>query len=295
MSFRQVPTRTFSLPATVTTKRLPTSLQSAVIPSQVTTAPLALKFWCVLPAPTEDRAVRLAAMGDTRSGDSGQIQLGSALCHIDEGRPLDGIILLGDNLSFYGEAEHITDHFEKPYASLLRNGVQFFAVLGNHDVKKGFEAFQLNYPYFNMNGRHYHARVFGDNLVQCIFLDSTTILTDLRQQSWLQKTLLDSTSTWKLVALHHPLYGRTKRRPEPEWEYRDLLEPILLEGKVDIVVNGHNHLYMRLKPQKGIHHFTAGSGGELESGVLLEDDPDLVVGLRQNNCSTGFAVHRRKV
>jgi hypothetical protein len=61
-------------------------------------------------------------------------------------------------------------------------------------------------------------------------------------------------------------------------EYRNLLEPILLEGKTDIVLNGHNHLYMRLKPQNGIHHFTAGSGGELESGVLLEDDPDLVVG-----------------
>ena len=230
------------------------------------------------PAPTEDRAVRLVAMGDTRTGDSGQIQLGSALCQIDEGRPLDGIILLGDNLSYFGEAEHIANHFEKPYAPLLRNGVQFFAVLGNHDVKKGLEPFQLNYPRFNMNGRRYHAQVFGDRLVQCVFLDSTTILTDPRQQSWLEKTLRESTSTWRLVALHHPLYGRTKRRPDPEWEYRDLLEPILIRGKADVVVNGHNHLYMRLKPQNGIQHFTAGSGGELESGVLLEDDPDLVVG-----------------
>ena len=35
--------------------------------------------------------------------------------------------------------------FEGPYGELLRRGVSFQAVLGNHDVKKGREA-QINYP-----------------------------------------------------------------------------------------------------------------------------------------------------
>jgi hypothetical protein len=77
-------------------------------------APFGTRMLMCDPAPAEDWVVRLAAMGDTRSGDSGQVQLGSALYHVDEERPLDGIVLLGDNLSYYGEPNFFPENFQKP-------------------------------------------------------------------------------------------------------------------------------------------------------------------------------------
>ena len=37
-----------------------------------------------------------------------------------------------------------------------------------------------------------------------------------------------------------------------------LLEPLLLEFGVQVVFSGHDHVYERLKPQRGIHYFVVG-------------------------------------
>ncbi|MCB9767583.1 MAG: glycosyltransferase family 39 protein [Candidatus Omnitrophica bacterium] len=235
------------------------------------------------PASPEVQVVRLAALGDTRTGDSGQIQLGSALYHTDETNPLNGIVLLGDNISFRGEPEYFEDHFVRPYDALLDAGVSFFAVLGNHDIKGGFSSFQLNHPYLNMKGRRYYSEMFGEELVECFMLDTNTIVGDPQQISWLNKSLQESPATWKIVAMHEPLYGAIERRPEADEQLRERLEPIFVKGGVDLALSGHNHVYQRRVPVKGIHYFTAGSGGKLDRGQNLPDDPGLVVGNDETN------------
>ena len=47
-----------------------------------------------------------------------------------------------------------------------------------------------------------------------------------------------------------------------------MLEPILVEGDVDVVLSGHEHLYERLLPQRGISYFTSGGAGSLRLGDL---------------------------
>jgi imidazolonepropionase-like amidohydrolase len=51
-------------------------------------------------------------------------------------------------------------------------------------------------------------------------------------------------------------------------DIRLLLEPLLVTYGVNVVFSGHDHVYERLKPQKGIYYFVAGSGGKLRSGDL---------------------------
>ncbi len=240
------------------------------------------------PAPPDDQVVRLVAMGDTRTGDSGQVQLGSALYHIDEERPLDGIILLGDNLSFTGDPKFFTESFTQPYDALIRNGVRFFAILGNHDVVGGFSSFQLNHPLLNMEGNRYYTRTFGDNLVQVFFLDSNTFVNDPKQINWFGNELDESKATWKIVAMHYPVYGKTKKYPVPDQQLKRIIEPILIEGEVDVVVCGHNHVYQRFRPASGVHHFTAGSGGKLDEGGINWDDPDLLAGNDKTNIALIF-------
>jgi hypothetical protein len=50
---------------------------------------------------------------------------------------------------------------------------------------------------------------------------------------------------------------------------RVLLEPLLVRYGVSVVFSGHDHVYERLKPQKGISYFVAGSGGKLRRGDLV--------------------------
>jgi hypothetical protein len=35
-----------------------------------------------------------------------------------------------------------------------------------------------------------------------------------------------------------------------------------------VVLNGHDHFYERLKPQKGLNYFVVGSGGQLRKGNI---------------------------
>jgi hypothetical protein len=50
---------------------------------------------------------------------------------------------------------------------------------------------------------------------------------------------------------------------------RVLLEPLLVRYGVSVVFSGHDHIYERLVPQKGISYFVVGSGGKLRKGDLV--------------------------
>ena len=41
---------------------------------------------------------------------------------------------------------------------------------------------------------------------------------------------------------------------------------------MNVVFTGHDHIYERIKPQKGIQHFVIGSGGSLRKGDLARTD-----------------------
>ena len=45
-----------------------------------------------------------------------------------------------------------------------------------------------------------------------------------------------------------------------------LFEPLFLTYGVNVVFAGHEHLYERLTPQKGIYYFTSGAAGQLRKG-----------------------------
>jgi predicted MPP superfamily phosphohydrolase len=233
--------------------------------------------------PTNGNTVRLAAIGDTRSGDSRQQKIADLLVRVNRTAPLNGIILLGDNASVHGSpARAMEKTFFMPYESLIKEQAPFYAVLGNHDLRGEMKEYQLNFAYYNMNGRPYYSKVFGENIVEVFFLDSNTIRKDPQQVRWLEDALKQSTAPWKVVALHRPLYTTARSHPSKP-SLIQLLEPILTENKVEIVLAGHNHIYERLYPIHGITYFTSGSGGELKTGNLAHDDTRRAAGNDTDN------------
>ena len=55
---------------------------------------------------------------------------------------------------------------------------------------------------------------------------------------------------------------------DPRSNCASLLEPLFVKYGVNVVFSGHDHVYERLKPQKGIYYFVSGAGGQLRKGNL---------------------------
>ena len=57
-----------------------------------------------------------------------------------------------------------------------------------------------------------------------------------------------------------------------------MLEPLFIQYNVSLVLNGHDHIYERIKPQNGIPYFVEGSSGQLREGDLRKGSPLTGVG-----------------
>jgi 3',5'-cyclic AMP phosphodiesterase CpdA len=88
---------------------------------------------------------------------------------------------------------------------------------------------------------------------------------DPGQLQWIENTLKESTDQWKICYFHHPLYS-DGRRHGSSVDLRVVLEPLFVKYGVSVVFSGHDHIYERIKPQKGITYFVNGSSGELRKG-----------------------------
>ena len=81
--------------------------------------------------------------------------------------------------------------FEAPFADPLAAGVQFYAVLGNHDIRRGTEL-QIHYPAWNMTGRRFYGFSKGDGLIEFFALDSTALSDEARALVLVEKARLDT-------------------------------------------------------------------------------------------------------
>jgi predicted phosphodiesterase len=118
-----------------------------------------------------------------------------------------------------------------------------------------------------MDGRRYYTFARPD--VRFIVLDTNEL--DAKQLQWADATLQQATEPWRIAYFHHPIYGNASRHGA-NVDLRVLLEPILLKHHVQVVFSGHDHVYERLKPQKGIYYFVTGSAGQLRKGGLDTSD-----------------------
>jgi Icc-related predicted phosphoesterase len=226
----------------------------------VSTLPLTL--------PMREGSVRFLAIGDTGSGKKEQDEVARLMFKYRQAFPYEFVIMMGDNIYGTEKAEDMKEKFEDVYKPLLDEKVKFYASLGNHDGSN-----QRFYEFFNMNGQEYY-RFKKDN-VSFYALNSNYM--DKRQVNWIQEELAADKSKWKIAFFHHPPYSSGKQHGSSE-EIREILEPLFIKHGMDVVFNGHEHFYERIKPQKGIRYFISGAGGKLRKGDLKKNSPLTEVG-----------------
>jgi 3',5'-cyclic AMP phosphodiesterase CpdA len=206
--------------------------------------------------PNGSESLKFAAIGDNGTGDRPEYEIGTRMNEAHRSFPFEMVIMLGDNMYGRQDPQDFVTKFERPYAAVLQAGVLFYASLGNHDNPSN-----RFYPGFNMGGARYYT--YARKNVRFFALDSNAM--DPRQLAWIDQALKQSLDDWKICYFHHPLYSDGGRHG-PEVEVRVVLEPILVKYGVNVVFSGHDHIYERLKPQKGITYFVNGSSGELRRG-----------------------------
>ncbi len=91
-------------------------------------------------------------------------------------------------------------------------------------------------------------------------------------ENWLRKSLEESPARWNIVATHHPIYGMHDMFTVSK-EIRELWLPILKEGGVDLVLCGHQHVYMRTKDIDGIVHIMGVSGAKRSKYYRGSNEP----------------------
>ena len=220
-----------------------------------------------LKLPVKSNSVRLAVIGDFGTGERSQYEAAAKMAEYRAQFPYDFVILLGDNIYGGHSAADFKRKFEDPYKPLLDAGVKFYASLGNHDSTN-----ERLYKPFNMDGKRYYS--FKKGNAEFFVLDSSYM--DPQQLDWLTQALTDSRSAWKICYFHHPLYSHGKAHGS-DLDLRRRLEPIFQAHGVNVVYSGHDHIYERIKPQKGIYYFVEGGSGQLRLDGL-RPSPDTAKG-----------------
>ncbi len=217
---------------------------------QVTEGGKASKPATFLTAPKPDQPFHFIAYGDTRTQPD---KHASVIARVLTFHP-DFVIQTGD-LVADGTNESQWDVFWQIETPLLRD-TAYYPALGNHE-KEGA-------PYFRYFGvpQEYS---FDYGNTHFVALDTNRPDSELKQQEeFLRKDLLaHQKATWRVVFFHHTPYTCVDKpgRRELAKALSARLEPILVEGRVQLVVNGHDHDYQRHVPPSGITYLVTGGGG----------------------------------
>ena len=206
-------------------------------------------------APLPENGVRFVVIGDFGTGGEPQRAVASSMCELHDVAPFDVVVTTGDNVYPSGSPDDFQEHFRDPYLCLTERGVRWRAVLGNHDIQTAGGVFEIQDPAFGMPGRYYAWRL---GPVRFTMLDSNNL--DPVQLDWMRARLEDARAApWSVVVFHHPVFSGGAKYGNTEG-FDDLLGSTFARTGVDLVLNGHEHVYSRGEDDD-VAYLVSGGGG----------------------------------
>ena len=98
--------------------------------------------------------------------------------------------------------------------------------------------------YYSFDYENLHFTVLDTN----VFEDGNQVEID-DQVQWLEQDLANTTKPWKIVLMHLGAYSTGDHSNDSSTKkVRDMLPPIFAKYKVDLVLQGHDHVYSRTMP-----------------------------------------------
>jgi len=186
----------------------------------------------------------------------------------DESRP--AFVMIGGDLVNDGSSQAEWDRFLAA-AEPVRKKLPIYPAMGNHDNTALFKTiFAL--PENGPEGRQeaFYSFDYGD--AHFTVMDSNVMgAANQEDIKWLEQDLSQTDKTYKIVMFHHPAYPaieipKDSQRAEV---IRKNFVPVMERGGVDLVLGGHQHVYMRTHPlrdgqrsENGIVYLMGYSGGK---------------------------------
>ncbi len=222
-------------------------------------------------------SARIWVLGDAGTAGNGsavnQTAVRNAFYNIaTNGKPADVCLMLGDNAYNTGtDAEYKTAVFDM-YSTTLRN-IFLWPVIGNHESSQSTST-SADYPYLHMfstpqsgesggmassNPKYYS---FDYANIHFVGLDSMTSGYSSNSAmigTWLKNDLASTLQDWIVVFFHHPPYTHGSHNSDSESDLTQIRQewvPIFEQYGVDLVLNGHSHVYERTMLING-HYGTA--------------------------------------
>ncbi len=221
--------------------------------------------------PPAGQPVRFVVFGDSGRGTREQYQLAEQM---RKTRP-DFLLHTGDLVYPGGDRNDYAARFFAPYRAMLSD-LNFWPSLGNHDVGGDHKAtpyravFELPHngpPSLPAEDSYWfdfaslRIAVLDSNLDQGVLASHVA--------PWLGEVFATAGERWRLVVFHHPPYSIGKHGCDER--IQRALVPAIEAAGVDVVFNGHDHLYSRTLPlvggvpaepgQRGVVYVVSGSGG----------------------------------
>ena len=197
-------------------------------------------------APAASEPFSFIYMGDAQNG---LYRWGSLLRRASRLNPEAAFYLVAGDLVNRGHERHDWDNFFYNARGVFSRRT-FIPVIGNHDCLGGHPTLYLNFFDLPQNGppKIEPERAYAFEYSNSLFVVLDSNLEPETQTAWLEEQLSSSSAFWKFVTFHHPAFSSAPERDNKK--LREMWTPIFEKHGVDLVLQGHDHAYMRTHPLK---------------------------------------------
>ncbi|HEY2155522.1 MAG TPA: metallophosphoesterase family protein, partial [Isosphaeraceae bacterium] len=202
--------------------------------------------------PVGDRDYAFLAMGDPQCGLE---EWGKLLQSARSRRPDAGFLLIAGDLVDRGNERSNWDHFFLRAAGVFEQ-LPLMPCVGNHEyLDRGPTIFAGSFrlPNTGPTGVPHdltYSFEYSDTFVAVLDSNPAVYSAKIARTiaDWLDRKLAETSARWKLVVFHHPIYPSHPSREQPQ--LGEAWVPILDKHHVDLVLQGHDHAYLRTQPMR---------------------------------------------
>ncbi len=140
--------------------------------------------------------------------------------------------------------------------AFLNDSVSMAPVAGNHEGNLKWFWFDSMFNIGKAEGSAsttgcYYSFDYGDAHIAVLNTNDMYPMSE-QQINWLKNDMNATDATWKIVMLHRSLYSAGKHTNKPDSAImRNMLLPVIDELDIDLVLGGHEHMYLRTYPVSG--------------------------------------------